>query len=182
MPALFLSGGVYMSFQSSFYNSDAAPNKLNKEAQLGTPVVLSCTAYEPISDVAGSIVIAWIDGIEEYNYVKLEQVPPIGETTSVRPRYCFVTEWIKEIGGKIRANLKIDPLMTYKQEIMQLRCVCQSASKDCPRTNTYIANNGYKVTNWTLYVSKDDPSANVETHINADLDIDPSRVVIGIYG
>ena len=106
-----------MAFNVKFYKIDAPPNKLDKgvvpgtTGTIGTAAGYSCTPFEPVGTLEGSILIDYValDKIETANYAYIS-----GDN---RARYAYVTGFDKEIGGHLKVYLREDPLMTFKTEI-----------------------------------------------------------------
>ena len=131
-----------MAFSIQFYKIDAPPNKLDKGVVPGTtPTVgaaagYSCTPFEPVGTLDGSVLIDYVaaDLIETANYAYIS-----GDN---RPRYCYVRDFSKEIGNKLRVHVTEDPLMTFKQEIIESP-ILATRSSVCGRDNGNVGYNAY---------------------------------------
>lgn len=103
-----------MAFSVTLYNTNDPPNKLNKTLT-GASAAKSCTPYEPVSDLEGTIVIDYGFDYEGSNYLEmLEQDFDDGAVRAERKTYYFITDIEKVQGSKLRLHLKRDVLMTYK--------------------------------------------------------------------
>ena len=141
-----------MAFTISFYKISDPPNKLDKTVGTAT-ASKSCTPFEPVSDLTGSVLIDYVAGIESCNYAQITQ----GENqTEGRPRYCFITDIQKDIGGRMRIFLREDPLMTFNQGIKESPILATRSSvcgKDDGNVgyNAYLDDGLWKCDSTTLY-------------------------------
>lgn len=158
-----------MAFTATFYNIDDPPNYIYKT--LGAPLGTStCTPFEPVSNLHGSILVDYFANIDKANYAKI--------TTGGRDLYCFVRDVVKDIGGRCSVELEIDPLKTNAAELQECDCICETT---CVKDyyNTYAQNSNLKITQLTIhgtaYTTNND--SNVDT-----LGIDKGGFIIGTYG
>ena len=99
-----------MSFTCTFYNISDPPNKLSKT--LGNAIhTATCSPFNPVSDLHGEIIVDYRSAIEEANYCEI--------TGDGRTRYCFITDLIKGVGGRLTVRLEEDVLMTVKDAIKE---------------------------------------------------------------
>ena len=153
-----------MSFTATFYSITDPPNKIDKT--LGTAVYTAsdCTPFEAVSDLHGSILINWDAAIETANYAVV---------TGNRNLYCFVKDIVKEIGGRARVILDIDPLTTNAGELKNCNCICETTCKT-EKYNRYIANGNLRTTELTIFgmVNQEDIMP---------LETDHDGIIIGVY-
>lgn len=118
-----------MAFSVTLYNTNDPPNKLNKTLT-GASSVKSCTPYEPVSDLEGTIVIDYGFDYEGSNYLEmLEQDFEDGAVRAERKTYYFITDIEKVQGSKLRLHLKRDVLMTYKDGIGECTIIATRCTK-----------------------------------------------------
>lgn len=158
-----------MAFTATFYNITDNPKKIDKT--LGTALgAATCTPFEPVSDLHGSILIDYFNNIDNANYATV--------TTGGRDLYCFVRDVIKDIGGRCRVELDIDPLTTNKTDLLNCDCICETT---CVKDyyNTYAQNSNLKITQLTIHGTSytTNSKRNVDT-----LGIDKNGFIIGTYG
>jgi len=152
-----------MAFTATFYNVSDPPNKIDKT--LGTAIyTATCTPFEPVSDLHGSILIDWSAAIETANYVTI---------SGNRFLSCFVKDIVKEIGSRARVIVDIDPLTTNATELKNCNCICETTCKT-EKYNRYIANGNLRTTELTIFgmVNQEDIMP---------LDTDHDGVIIGVY-
>lgn len=131
-----------MPFTIKFYKIDAPPNKLDKGVvpettpTVGAATGYSCTPFEPVGTLEGSVLIDYVaaDNIETANYAYIS-----GDN---RPRYCYVRDFSKEIGNKLRVYITEDPLMTFNQGIKESP-ILATRSSVCGRDNGNVGFNAY---------------------------------------
>ncbi len=154
-----------MAFTATFYNVSDPPNKIDKT--LGEPIyTATCTPFESVSDLHGSILIDWSAAIETANYVTI---------SGNRPLSCFVKDIVKEIGSRARVIVDIDPLTTNATELKACDCICETTTDtNFEKSSRYIANSNLKVTEFTIHGSA---KKNTEDY----LEIDNAGFVVGIY-
>lgn len=153
-----------MAFTATFYNIDDPPNKIDKT--LGTQLgAATCTPFEPVSDLHGSILIDYFNNIDNANYATV--------TTGGRMLSCFVRDVVKDIGGRCRVELDIDPLTTNKTELLQCDCICEATTKNT-LYNRYVTNPELKVSQFTIH-------GNVKRDTADLLRMDGYYYVVGIY-
>lgn len=153
-----------MAFTATFYNIDDPPNKIDKA--LGTQLgAATCTPFEPVSNLHGSILIDYFANVDKSNYASV--------TTGGRTLYCFVRDVVKDIGGRCRVELDIDPLKTNAGELKECDCICETTCVK-EKHNRYMTNSNLKVTQLTIYSMENEENI-------SDLALDNDGVVIGIY-
>ena len=96
-----------MAFTCDFYNYSGPPNKIKKQLS-AEPIVgnVSCTPYEPFDDLHGYVIIGYNAAVEACNYCE------------IGGRYYYVTDFVKKTGSQLEVRLELDPLMTFKTEIL----------------------------------------------------------------
>ena len=122
-----------MAFTIAFYTISDPPNKLDKSIPTATKTA-TCTPFEPVSDLTGSVLIDYVAGVEGCNYAQI--------TGDGRPRYCFITDIQKDVGGHMRVYLREDPLMTFKTEI-QDSAILATRSSVVAKDNGNVGYNAY---------------------------------------
>lgn len=130
-----------MAFTIKFYKISDAPNVLHKDVNpeagtIGTAAGYNCTPFEPVGTLDGSVLIDYVaaDPIETANYAYIS-----GDN---RPRYCYVRDFSKEVGTRIRVYLTEDPLMTFATEI-KLAPILATRSSVCGKDNGNVGYNAY---------------------------------------
>lgn len=108
----------------NLYNSTDNPKTIGKTLTGGT-AVSSVKPYEPISELTGSILIAYTGTKFDYNYISIDFSND--ETPHIR-KY-FITDKELEIGGKMRLILKLDVLETFGADILKCPAVFDRTSK-----------------------------------------------------
>ena len=131
-----------MSFNVVLCNCPDPPNKLSKNTTTGTSGTISCTPYEPMSDLTGYIIIDWHGDYEGCNYLTMTETWGDEEEPQTRTTYYFITDIVKDIGGKMRLILRRDVLMTFKSDINNLdlhvtRCSLQAGIVEGKNTTGY---------------------------------------------
>ena len=150
-----------MAFTIKFYKIDAPPNKLDKGVVPGTtPTVgeaagYSCTPFEPVGTLDGSVLIDYVaaDHIETANYAYIS-----GDN---RPRYCYVRDFSKEVGTRLRVYVTEDPLMTFKKgiiesDILATRCSVNAKDDGNVGYNSYLNDPMWRCDSTTLYFLSED--------------------------
>lgn len=120
-----------MSFTCNFYNYQGQPNKIKKnigEVQVGS---VTCTPYEPVSDLHGYVIIGYNAAVEACNYCE------------IAGRYYYVTDYVKRTAQQLEVRLELDPLMTFQTEILSqdayvFRTSQQAANDSSPGYNMDI--------------------------------------------
>lgn len=159
-----------MAFTATFYNITDNPKKIDKT--FGTEQVPAlktavCTPFEPVSDLHGSILVDYDNAIDNANYATV--------TTGGRTLCCFVRDVIKDIGGRCRVELDIDPLTTNAEQLKECDCICETTCNTGQTySNRYITNPNLKVTQFTIH-------GNVKKDTETLLGMDQLRYVVGIY-
>ena len=114
-----------MAFSVSFYNISDPPNKLNKTLpENAAHVAQSASPYEPMSELTGKIILAYVAEADGCNYCSITE----GSVT----QYYFITDTVLLPGGKFEIYLKRDVLMTYESSIKNMeiyvtRCAKQAS-------------------------------------------------------
>lgn len=129
-----------MAFSVVLCNCPDPPKKLAKNTTIGTSGTISCTPYEPMSDLTGYIIIDWSGDYEGCNYLTMTETWG-DEEPQTRTTYYYITDIIKDIGGKMRLYLRRDVLMTfrgnsggnpsqiYNMDILVTRCAKQAQNQ-----------------------------------------------------
>lgn len=118
-----------MAFSVTLYNTNDPPNKLDKTLT-GASTAKTCTPYEPVSDLEGTIVIDYGFDYEGSNYLSmLEQDIVDGVVRASRTAYYYITDIEKVQGSKLRLHLKRDVLMTNKTAIKNCDIIIDRTSK-----------------------------------------------------
>lgn len=135
-----------MAFTITFYKISDPPNKLDKSLPTATKTA-SCTPFEPVADLTGSVLIDYVAGVEGCNYAQITQGT---NQTEGRPRYCFITDIQKDVGQRMRVFLREDPLMTFKDQIKNWRITVDRCEKRAildgdTGWNAYITDNAVKL-------------------------------------
>ena len=130
-----------MAFNIKFYKISDAPNVLNKTVNteagnVGTAAGYSCTPWEPVGVLDGSVVIAYVaaDAIGTANYAYI--------SGGIRPRFAYVTGFEILPGQQMRVYVKEDALMTFKQGIIESP-ILATRSSVCGRDNGNVGYNAY---------------------------------------
>ena len=130
-----------MAFTIKFYKISDAPNVLNKNVNpeagnIGTAAGYNCTPFEPVGTLDGSVLIDYVaaDPIETANYAYIS-----GDN---RPRYCYVRDFSKEVGSRLKVYLTEDPLMTFAAEI-KLAPILATRSSVCGKDDGNVGYNAY---------------------------------------
>lgn len=153
-----------MAFTATFYNTSDPPNKIDKN--LGTALVTAtCTPFEQVSNLHGSILIDYVANVDKSNYATV--------TTGGRDLYCFVRDVIKDIGGHCRVELDIDPLTTNATDLKKCDCICETTCVK-EKHNRYMPNSNLRATQLTIYSMENEEDI-------SDLSFDNDGVIIGIY-
>lgn len=120
-----------MSFTCNFYNYQGQPNKIKKN--IGEVIVgsVTCTPYEPVSDLHGYVIIGYNAAVEACNYCE------------IAGRYYYVTDFVKRTAQQLEVRLELDPLMTFQTKILSqdayvFRTSQQPADEDSPGYNMDI--------------------------------------------
>lgn len=155
-----------MAFTATFYNTSDPPNKIDKN--LGTQLgAATCTPFEQVSNLHGSILIDYFANVDKSNYATV--------TTGGRTLYCFVRDVIKDIGGHCRVELDIDPLTTNKTDLKNCDCICETTC-NTDLYNRYIQTDNIKVTQLTIH------GTDIKEESPATLNIDKGGYIVGTYG
>lgn len=99
-----------MAYSITFYNVSDPPNKIKKSLGAAVGSTGACSPWEPVDDLHGSVLTNYNAAVESANYCHV--------TGDGRERYCYVREITKELGGQMRVHMDVDPLMTFKDEIL----------------------------------------------------------------
>lgn len=153
-----------MAFTATFYNISDNPKKIEKT--LGTQLgAATCTPFEPVSDLHGSILIDYFNNIDNANYATV--------TTGGRLLYCFVRDVVKDIGGRCRVELDIDPLTTNEGQLKECDCICETTTKST-LYDRYVTNPELKISQFTIH-------GNVKRNTASLLAMDGWYYIVGIY-
>ena len=142
-----------MAFTCNLYKISDAPNTLKKT--LGTPLRanISCSPFEPLSDLKGKIILDYTAQADEANYCSI--------VDGTRTRYAFITDRVKRVGGQLTLVLEEDPLMTFKAGILEADILATRASvlaKDSGNVgyNAYLPDGFWKCDATNLYWLSED--------------------------
>ncbi|MBQ6629773.1 MAG: hypothetical protein IJH65_13290 [Methanobrevibacter sp.] len=98
----------------SFYSSYADPRELDKRQKLSTIVTVNTTPYYPLNVENPTFEIAYVSGYQNINYCYVQELN----------RYYFVNAPTLDSGNRIVLNCEVDPLMSFREQIVGLDCVC----------------------------------------------------------
>lgn len=108
----------------------------NKEVEksLGEVIVSKETIrpYEPLDDISGTLLLEYSANIEGCNYCVYDG------------KNYFVTDKVREIGGKIRITLKSDVLMNYWSGAQNAIAIITRSAKSGAQ-NTYLPDNTWPI-------------------------------------
>ena len=97
----------------------------------------NCVPYtEVYFDDRTALLTDYNAGDEGYNYAKV-----VSGTQTDKTRYYYIRDRAVVTGGKILFILEFDPLMTYKDDIYKLPCVCirtDNAGEGANQVDAYI--------------------------------------------
>lgn len=149
-----------MAFTCNLYKISDPPYKLNKNLGTALRANISCSPFEPLSDLKGKIILDYTAEADEANYCSITETSG-GETPVTRTRYAFITDRIKGVGGRLTLVLDEDPLMTFKAGILKADILATRASvlaKDSGNVgyNAYLPDGFWKCDATHLYWLSED--------------------------
>ena len=142
-----------MAFTCNLYKISDPPFQLDKNLGTALRANISCSPFEPLSDLKGKIILDYTAEADEANYCSIVE--------GTRTRYAFITDRVKGVGGRLTLVLEEDPLMTFKAGILEADILATRASvlaKDSGNVgyNAYLPDGFWKCDATHLYwLSKD---------------------------
>lgn len=142
-----------MAFTCNLYKISDPPFQLDKNLGTALRANISCSPFEPLSDLKGKIILDYTAEADEANYCSIAE--------GNRTRYAFITDRVKGVGGRLTLVLEEDPLMTFKAGILEADILATRASvlaKDGGNVgyNAYLPDGFWKCDATHLYwLSKD---------------------------
>ena len=160
-----------MGFNIKFYKIDAPPNKLDKGVVPGTTPTVGaaagypCTPFEPVGTLEGSVLIDYVAGVETANYAYI--------SGDGRPRYCYVRDFSKDIGSRLRVYVEEDALMTFKtkieeSDILATRCSVVGKDEGNVGYNSYLDDKMWRCDATNLYWLSEDMYAGYFDYTDRD--------------
>lgn len=98
----------------SFYSSYADPRELDKRQKFVTIVTVNATPYYPLNVETPVFEIVYVNGYQNINYCYVQDLN----------RYYFVSPPTLDSGNRVILNCEVDPLMSFREQILNLDCVC----------------------------------------------------------
>ena len=127
-----------MSLTLRFYNTSSPSNKINKDLSVigGTAIYLK-NRPKDITNLDIDLAILSISQLASLNYAHLETLN----------LYYFVKIQPSNIGNHHNIlHLELDPLMTYKSQILGLKCI---TDRNTNKYNTYLVDENQKIESMT---------------------------------
>lgn len=142
-----------MAFTCNLYKISDPPFQLDKTLGTALRANISCSPFEPLSDLKGKIILDYTAEADEANYCSI--------TEGTRTRYAFITDRVKGVGGRLTLILDEDPLMTFKAGILEADILATRASvlaKDSGNVgyNAYLPDGFWKCDATHLYWLSED--------------------------
>lgn len=142
-----------MAFTCNLYKISDPPFQLKKNLGTALRANISCSPFEPLSDLKGKIILDYTAEADEANYCSIVE----GNKT----RYAFITDRVKGVGGRLTLVLDEDPLMTFKAGILEADILATRASvlaKDSGNVgyNAYLPDGFWKCDATHLYWLSED--------------------------
>jgi hypothetical protein len=113
------------------YNTTSNPKALNKDLTNSIQIE-TIKPYEPVSDLEGYVIVDYNSAYENMNYAAYDN------------DYYFITDREKIIGGKMKLYLRMDVLMSFRNDIVNCPIVALR-SEIASKHNAYIQD-GLRVT------------------------------------
>ena len=142
-----------MAFTCNLYKISDPPFQLDKTLGAALRANISCSPFEPLSDLKGKIILDYTAEADEANYCSIVE--------GTRTRYAFITDRVKGVGGRLTLILDEDPLMTFKAGILEADILATRASvlaKDSGNVgyNAYLPDGFWKCDATHLYWLSED--------------------------
>lgn len=142
-----------MAFTCNLYKISDPPFQLKKNLDTVLRANISCSPFEPLSDLKGKIILDYTAEADEANYCSIVE--------GTRTRYAFITDRVKGVGGRLTLILEEDPLMTFKAGILEADILATRASvlaKDSGNVgyNAYLPDGFWKCDATHLYWLSED--------------------------
>ena len=155
----------------TLYRCVAERDKLDKSAQLLDPIAATGSIIKgDYRADAPEIVLSYQGELAGYNYIRAEIAAGV--------YYYYYATFTADIGQTVRASCRRDAMMSFKDQLLQCKCICASrVSKNA--VDRYIQNGAYKTRVYNIIGSMDDPTIGAPDRA---LPFDNSYVIVGMYG
>lgn len=113
-----------------FYMNNSDPDKINKSL---TPVDIMTGFLKESCDIVKPSITVSHSGVINANYC---YIPEFG-------RYYFISNQKILTAGTVRIDLSVDPLYTYKNQILSIPCIIDNSTSD---NNAHLTSDIFKAT------------------------------------